>query len=87
MRHNAFGDAYCHSVDDVDTIMAKNDIYYGDIHAEVYLDEENPGMWMAEVRYNEDGDTAFWCENFADKEALFTALMATGMTRKDITIT
>lgn len=84
MRHNKFGDVYCHNADEIDTVMADKDIYYGDIHADVYLDEDNPGQWMAEVRFNEDGETAFWCEGFNDKKTLTDALIGVGLDRRDI---
>ena len=84
MRRNAFGDAYCQSGDDIDSVMAEKDIYYGDIHAEIYLDEDNPGEWMAEVRFNEDGDTAFWCEHFPDRVTLIGALRGIGLDYRDI---
>lgn len=85
MRYNTFNDAYCHDLDDMmELIESKGIVPDLDVHAEISADEDAPGTWAAEVRFNEDGETAFYVEGYGSKFDLTSDLVQIGISNRNI---
>lgn len=86
MRYNAFNEAYCHTLHDMMEVIEKKGLVPDlDLHAEIMADEDTVGTWSAEVRFNEDGATAFWAEGYRSKYDLTADLIQIGIDTKNIT--
>ena len=85
MRYNAFNEAYCHTLNDMIEIIEKKGLVPDlDLHAEISADEDAPGTWGAEVRFNEDGDPAFYVEGYKSKYDLTADLQQIGIPNTSI---
>ena len=63
MRRNHFGEAYCHTADEVNEELSDKGVDVADIYlAEVNGPEGDETMWAGDVSENESGDPVLYIE-------------------------
>lgn len=85
MRYNTFQEAYCHDLADMMEIVEKKALVPDlDLNATISRDEDEPEKWLGEVRFNEDGEIAFWAEDYKSKYDLHADFTQIGIPLADI---
>lgn len=83
LRRNAFGDAYCKSVDEIVDELSLKDVDAHACHADFSFEPETKS-WGGEIRENDDGETVCFLEGFSSANEIRNTLIGVGIPRGDI---
>lgn len=79
MRRNMFGEAYCHTSEELQNEFSERGVDPAECFADVFADDDIPGDYIAEVKLNESGEVVAYIEKAKGREATKNMLHVAGI--------